>query len=94
MEQWGDHTKSGGKLSPKRVLLVVINKTVELSSNSLDAEIRRFSKTIQTNMKQIISENDYWPLPDIYNCFMNFDSIHFLVINAEGNAYEKVAIET
>jgi len=94
MEQQGDDIESCGKLYPNRALLAVINETVELSGGSLKAGMRRLSKTIQTSMKELISKDDYRPLPDVYYCSITFDLIFFPVIDPEGNTYEKVAIET
>jgi len=93
MEQQGDDIESGYKLYPNRALIAVINETVKLSGDSIEAGMRRLSKSIQTSMRQLISNEDFRPLPDVYYCPITFGVIHFPVIDAEGYTFEKVAIE-
>jgi len=93
MEARGYDIESSGTLYPNRALLAVINETVRLSGDSFEAGMRRLSKTIKTSMRQLISRDDFRPLPDVFYCPITFGLIHFPVIDAEGNTFEKVAIE-
>ena len=93
IEQRGDDIEPTYKLYPNRALLAIINETTKLSGDSIEAGMRRLSKTIQTSMNQFISNYDFQPLPDAYYCPITFDLIHFPVIDAEGYTFEKVAIE-
>jgi len=93
IEQRGDDIEPTYKLYPNRALLAIITETVKLSGDSIEAGMKRLSKTIQTSMNQFISNYDFQPLPDAYYCPITFDLIHFPVIDAEGYTFEKVAIE-
>jgi hypothetical protein len=82
---------------PNRALKSIIEREVEMSSDSLRGRMRRLDESVRSTLGNLLEKSvfgvDHHPLPEAYYCIITTELMTDPVISEEGFSYEREAIE-